>query len=145
MKTNTDTQPFPLTESKQILKPLIEMLFKISVSTSTKTPCSHYKNNEYLLFMHLVRVQTYKSLILWLKVLMCITDRQIFLILDLFCITNIFCNFVIYNKSTKNFVKIYWKKFYIYIYIYIYIHRVPQKKCIHTLTKENSMLYNRLL
>ena len=27
-----------------------------------------------------------------------------------------------------------------YLYIYIYIHG-PPKKCIHTLTKENSMLY----
>ena len=32
----------------------------------------------------------------------------------------------------------------IYIYIYIYIYRTRQKKCIHTLTKDNSMLYNRL-
>ena len=31
-----------------------------------------------------------------------------------------------------------------YIYIYIYIQG-PPKKCIHTLTKENSTLYNRLL
>ena len=32
----------------------------------------------------------------------------------------------------------------VYIYIYIYIQG-PPKKCIHTLTKENSALYNRLL
>ena len=39
---------------------------------------------------------------------------------------------------------------HIYIYIYIYTHththtQGPPKKCIHNLTKENSMLYNRLL
>jgi len=28
---------------------------------------------------------------------------------------------------------------------YIYIYWVRQKKCVHTLTKENSTLYNRLL
>jgi len=34
----------------------------------------------------------------------------------------------------------------IYIYIYIHTHTGSAKKnCIHTLTKENSMLYNRLL
>ena len=33
---------------------------------------------------------------------------------------------------------------YIYIYIYIYIQD-PPKKCTHTLKKENSTLYNRLL
>ena len=33
----------------------------------------------------------------------------------------------------------------IYIYIYIYIYTGSAKKCVHTLTKENSTLYNRLL
>ena len=34
---------------------------------------------------------------------------------------------------------------YIYIFIYLFIYTGSAKKCIHTLTKENSTLYNRLL